>query len=234
MLYELLTGRTPFDGEALLKRGIEELILTLRDVEPPRPSTRLTSLAPADLETVARSQRCEVPKLVPSLRGDLDWIVMKCLEKDRTRRYETANGLARDVERHLAGETVVAAPPSAAYRMRKFVRRHRVWVMAGSMVAGVLVLGIFGTTGGMLWALRETGKATRAAQSEAQAKRRAEDNASAARLAAENARACGLPRAAHERRPSGRRAAYGCRGRSARRHPARSSRLGGPPPLEPA
>ncbi len=187
VLYELLTGRTPFDGEALLKRGIEELILTLRDVEPPRPSTRLTSLAPADLETVARSQRCEVPKLVPSLRGDLDWIVMKCLEKDRTRRYETANGLARDVERHLAGETVVAAPPSAAYRMRKFVRRHRVWVMAGSMVAGVLVLGIFGTTGGMLWALRETGKATRAAQSEAQAKRRAEDNASAARLAAENA-----------------------------------------------
>jgi WD40 repeat protein/serine/threonine protein kinase len=187
VLYELLTGRTPFDGEALLKRGIEELILTLRDVEPPRPSTRVTSLAAADLETVARSQRCEAPKLVSSLRGDLDWIVMKCLEKDRTRRYETANGLARDVERHLAGETVVAAPPSAAYRMRKFVRRNRVWVMAGSMVAGVLVLGMVGTTGGMLWALRETGKATRAVQSEAQAKRLAEDNARAARLAADNA-----------------------------------------------
>jgi len=187
VLYELLTGRTPFDGEALLKRGIEERILTLRDVEPPRPSTRLTTLAPADLETVARSQRCEVPKLVPSLRGDLDWIVMKCLEKDRTRRYETANGLASDVERHLAGEAVVAAPPSAAYRMRKFVRRHRVGVIAGALVLGVLVLGMVGTTGGMLWALRETGKATRAAQSEAQAKRLAEDNASAARLAAENA-----------------------------------------------
>jgi serine/threonine protein kinase/WD40 repeat protein len=194
VLYELLTGRTPFESEALLKRGIEELIVTLREVEPPRPSTRLGTLAAADLKTVARLQHSEPAKLIPSLRGDLDWIVMKCLEKDRTRRYESANGLAMDVHRYLAGEAVVAAPPSTTYRIRKFVRRHRVSVIAASLVAAVLVLGVIGTTRGMIWALREKGrandetaKATLAARLEAEARRQAEDNAKAARLAAENA-----------------------------------------------
>jgi len=146
VLYELLTGRTPFDSAALLKQGIEELILTLRDVEPPRPSTRLTTLAPADLETVARSQRCEAPKLVPSLRGDLDWIVMKCLEKDRTRRYDTANGLAMDVQRHLDDEPVVARPPSNRYRFQKLVRRNKLAFMALTIVAGLLILGLGAAT----------------------------------------------------------------------------------------
>ncbi len=194
VLYEMLTGRTPFESDALLKRGIEELILTLREVEPPRPSTRMGTLARAELQTVARSQRCEAAKLIPSLRGDLDWIVMKCLEKDRTRRYESANGLAMDVQRYLAGEAVVAAPPSTTYRIRKFVRRHRVSVIAASLVAVVLVLGVIGTTGGLVWALREKGrandetaKATLAAGLQAEARRQAEANAKAARLAAENA-----------------------------------------------
>jgi eukaryotic-like serine/threonine-protein kinase len=146
VLYELLTGRTPFDSAALLKQGIEELILTLRDVEPPRPSTRLTNLAPADLETVARSQRCEAPKLVPSLRGDLDWIVMKCLEKDRTRRYDTANGLAKDLQRHLDDEPVVARPPSNRYRFQKLVRRNKLAFMALTIVAGLLILGLGAAT----------------------------------------------------------------------------------------
>jgi serine/threonine protein kinase len=146
VLYELLTGRTPFDSAALLKRGIEELILTLRDVEPPRPSTRLTTLAPADLETVARSQRCEARKLVPSVQGDLDWIVMKCLEKDRTRRYDTANSLARDVQRHLDDEPIVARPPSNRYRFRKLVRRHKLAFIALSIVAGLLILGLGAAT----------------------------------------------------------------------------------------
>jgi WD40 repeat protein/tRNA A-37 threonylcarbamoyl transferase component Bud32 len=191
VLYELLTGRTPFESETLLKWGIEEFVLTLRDVEPPRPSTRLGALAAADLNKVAQSQHSEPAKLVPGLRGDLDWIVMKCLEKDRTRRYDTANGLAMDIQRYLSGEAVVAAPPSTAYRMRKFVRRHRVGVIAASLVALVLVLGVIGTTGGMLWALREKGranqeaaKATLATRLETEARRQAEDNAKAARRAA--------------------------------------------------
>ena len=155
VLYELLTGRTPFDSKSLLAQGIEELILTLRQVEPPRPSTRLSTLALADLETVARSQRCEAPKLIHGLRGDLDWIVMKCLEKDRARRYETANGLAADVERHLSNEPVVARPPSAAYRLQKAFQRHRVSFLAAAGVAAALVLGL-------AVSLRQAVRATRA------------------------------------------------------------------------
>jgi tRNA A-37 threonylcarbamoyl transferase component Bud32 len=141
VLYELLTGRTPFDSKALLQRGIEELILTLRQVEPPRPSTRLNQMGPADLETHARFQRCEAPKLVHSLRGDLDWIVMKCLEKDRARRYDTANGLAADLRRYLAHEPVVARPPSAAYRLQKAWQRNQLTFTAGAVAALALLVG---------------------------------------------------------------------------------------------
>jgi WD40 repeat protein/serine/threonine protein kinase len=209
VLYELLAGSTPFEAKELVSSGIDAMRKTIREKQPPRPSTRLSQTLAANVNPLTprggqarteddlRADSIRLPQLkkrIALLRGDLDWIVMKCLEKERTRRYDTVNGLARDVERYLAGEAVVAAPPSAAYRMRKFVRRHRVWVMAGSLVAGVLVLGVIGTTGGMLWALREKGrandemtKATRAAQSEAQAKRLAQDSAKAARLAANNA-----------------------------------------------
>ena len=194
VLYELLTGRTPFENEALLKQGIEEIIVTLRDVEPPLPSARIGSLTPLDRKTVSLAQGCEVARLVPGLRGDLDWIVMKCLEKNRARRYESANGLAMDIQRHLNGEAVLAAPPSTTYMIRKFVRRHRAGVIAGSLVAGVLVLGVIGTTSGLLWALREKSRANQeaakamlSAKLEATARRQAEDNANAARLAAANA-----------------------------------------------
>jgi WD40 repeat protein/serine/threonine protein kinase len=142
VLYELLTGRTPFDSQALLQRGIEELILTLRQVEPLRPSTRVSTLALADLQTVARSQQCEVPKLVHSLRGDLDWIVMKCLEKDRSRRYDTANGLAMDLQRYLRNEPIIARPPSATYRFQKLVRRNKLAAAAGAFTSLALSIGV--------------------------------------------------------------------------------------------
>ncbi|MGO8927931.1 MAG: protein kinase domain-containing protein [Limisphaerales bacterium] len=184
VLYELLTGRTPFDSKALLEQGIEELILTLREVEPPRPSTRLSTLAPADLETVARSQRCEVAKLVPSLRADLDWIVMKALDKDRTRRYETANGLARDIERHLNNEPVAARPPSAAYRLQKLVRRNRLTFAAAAAVVAALLLGLAASTLEAVRLQRAEGVATKAAAvAEEQRQRAAESELTARREA---------------------------------------------------
>jgi len=158
LLYELLTGTTPFDAKELSKAGSSEIQRIIREVEPPRPSTRLSTLKDS-LARVAAHRHTEPRRLGAIIRGDLDWIVMKCLEKDRTRRYETANGLAMDVGRHLAGEPVVAAPPSATYRLHKFVRRHRVGVMAGCGIAVVLVLGVIGTTTGMVWAVREAGAA---------------------------------------------------------------------------
>ncbi len=101
LLYELLTGRTPFDAKELLQSGLDEMRRTIREKEPARPSTRLSTMLDADLTAVAQRRHSDAPKLIHSLRGDLDWIVMKTLEKDRTRRYETANGLAMDIQRYL-------------------------------------------------------------------------------------------------------------------------------------
>jgi len=151
LLYELLTGTTPFDAKDLLGRGLAEMLRIIREVEPHKPSTRLSSLGETATRT-AQQRRSDTRKLGLLLRGDLDWITMKCLEKDRSRRYETANGLVADVQRYLTGEAVCAAPPSVTYRVRKFVRRHRGPVVAASLVAGALVLGIVGTTTGMIWA----------------------------------------------------------------------------------
>ncbi|HEY5911760.1 MAG TPA: serine/threonine-protein kinase [Verrucomicrobiae bacterium] len=142
LLYELLIGNTPFDSKQLVRAGLQEVCRIIREQEPPRPSTRLSTLAYAEQSTVARHRQCEPPKLVSLLRGDLDWIVMKTLEKDRNRRYETANGLARDIERHLNNEPVAARPPSATYRLQKLVRRHKVGVAAAGAVLGALVLGL--------------------------------------------------------------------------------------------
>ena len=100
MLYELLTGKTPFDSKRLAEAGLEEIRRTIREDEPARPSIRLSALQAEEQTTVARRRQCEPPKLVHLVRGDLDWIVMKCLEKDRQRRYDTANGLVMDIERH--------------------------------------------------------------------------------------------------------------------------------------
>jgi serine/threonine protein kinase/WD40 repeat protein len=140
LLYELLTGTTPFDRTRFATAAYDEIRRIIREEEPPKPSTRLSSLGEA-LSTVSMRRKTEPAKLSALVRGDLDWIVMKALEKDRTRRYETASGMARDVERYLADEAVEACPPTASYRLRKFARKHRAALATASAFAAVLVLG---------------------------------------------------------------------------------------------
>jgi serine/threonine protein kinase len=142
LLYELLTGKTPFDQQTLLKAGLDGMRRMIREWEPPRPSTRVSTLQDAERTTTAKRRGIDPPKLVHQLRGDLDWIVMKCLEKDRTRRYQTANGVAMDVERYLNDEPVVACPPSQLYKFQKFVRRNKLGVAATSAVAASLLVGL--------------------------------------------------------------------------------------------
>ncbi len=142
LLYQLLTGRTPFDTEQFLRLGLDEMRRIIRETEPIRPSTRIGALAADEQTKVAKSRQAELPKLIHRVRGDLDWITMKCLEKDRTRRYSTANDLAADVQRHLANEPVVARPPSAGYRLQKTVRRHRLAFAAAAAVLASLILGL--------------------------------------------------------------------------------------------
>ena len=140
LLYELLTGSTPLDRKRLKSAAVQELLRVIREEEPPRPSTRLTNSKEA-LAGLAAQRRTEPGRLTKEVCGELDWIVMKCLEKDRTRRYETANGLGRDVERYLKDEAVEACPPSAAYRLKKLLRRHKGPVMALAAVFLVLMAG---------------------------------------------------------------------------------------------
>src|SRR5437016_5422624 len=141
LLYELLTGRPPFDPSELLQSGLDEMRRTIREREPDRPSTRLSTMAEGELTTVAKHRHTEAPRLIHLVRGDLDWIVMKCLEKDRMRRYETATGLASDIQRHLNNEPVVARPPSTVYRFQKLVRRNKLAFAGASAVAVALVVG---------------------------------------------------------------------------------------------
>jgi eukaryotic-like serine/threonine-protein kinase len=165
LLYELLTGRTPFDPKELLEAGLDEMRRILREREPPRPSMRLASLPGPDLATTAENRRFEPLRLIASLRGDLDWIVMKALEKDRTRRYETANGFAMDVQRYLDHEPVLARPASWTYRLRKLVRRNRVVFIAGGAIAAALMIG----TGVSTWLfLKERESRQRAVAAEQQ------------------------------------------------------------------
>jgi serine/threonine protein kinase/Flp pilus assembly protein TadD len=142
LLYELLAGKTPFDAKELLAIGRDEMRRTIRDQEPPRPSTRLSTLPGQELSTTAQRRGVDAPKLVSELRGDLDWIVMKALEKDRPRRYETANGLARDIERHLNHQPVAASPPSNLYRLQNLFRRNKLAFAAGAAVFGSLLVGL--------------------------------------------------------------------------------------------
>ena len=142
LLYELLTGQTPFDAKKLLQAGLDEIRRTIRHQEPARPSTRLSTMLDADLTLIAKNRHAEPPGLVHLIRGDLDWIVMKALEKDRTRRYETANGLAMDIQRHLSNEPVIARPPSAAYKFQKAIRRNKLAFAAGTAVLIALVAGL--------------------------------------------------------------------------------------------
>ncbi len=144
LLYELLTGRTPFDTRELLRAGMEAMMRTIREQDPVRPSARLSTLTAIERTTVAQQRRTEAPKLIHLIRGDLDWIVMKCLEKDRARRYETANGLATDIQRHLGNLPVSAGPPGNLYRFQKTVRRHKlVFAAAGAILTSLLIgLGV--------------------------------------------------------------------------------------------
>jgi len=164
LLYELLTGRPPFDPSELLQSGLDEMRRTIREKEPDRPSTRLSTMAEGELTTVAKHRHTEAPRLIHLVRGDLDWIVMKCLEKDRARRYETANGLASDIQRHLNDEPVVARPPSTLYRIEKLVRRNRLAFTAAVLVALALVLGIVAST----WQAIRATRFRQQAQGEAQ------------------------------------------------------------------
>src|SRR5262249_33825454 len=144
LLYELLTGSPPFSERDLEEQGFLEMLRVVREEEPPRPSTRLST---ADaLPTLSANRSIESKKLTGLLRNELDWIVMRALERDRARRYETANGFATDMLRYLGGEAVQAHPPSTVYRLKKFVKRYKGQVLAASVVFFALVAGIVGTT----------------------------------------------------------------------------------------
>ncbi|TVQ33075.1 MAG: serine/threonine protein kinase [Phycisphaeraceae bacterium] len=188
LLYEMLTGTTPFSHEELNSAGFEGMMKLIREVEPHKPSTRLSSMGVTATQAAER-RRADIQKLGMMLRGDLDWIVMKCLEKDRTRRYDTASGLAADIQRHLSDEPVLARPPSTSYRLLKFVKRNKGQVLAGGAIAALLALGLFGTGFGLVWALDE--------------KQRADEQASAAMAAAESERIAKLEAVENERRAIG-------------------------------
>jgi serine/threonine protein kinase len=146
LLYELLTGRTPFDSTELIQSGLDNLRRTLREEDPHRPSTRLNTIFGDDLTATATHRHVEPTKLKSLLHGDLDWIVMKALEKDRARRYATANGLAADVQRYLGNEPVSARPPSQVYRFQKLVRRNQGVFMGVAAVALALMMGLGAAT----------------------------------------------------------------------------------------
>jgi serine/threonine protein kinase/Flp pilus assembly protein TadD len=140
LLYELLTGTTPFDSETLKKAGYDEMRRIIREDEPPRPSVRLSTIQRAHLSTIAEQRGLEPHHLSRHLRGELDWIVMRALEKDRNRRYESASAFAADLQRYLNDEPVIACPPSTSYRVRKFVRRHRARLAVAACLLAVFAL----------------------------------------------------------------------------------------------
>lgn len=142
LLYVLLTGVLPFDSDTLRTGGIEHIRQMIRDTDPKTPSTRLSHLKPEDCTQVAQHRKVDVGVLGRKLRGDLDWVVMKCLEKDRTRRYESANDLAMDLKRYLASEPVVARPPTVGYRLQKAWRRNRLLYSAAAAIAVALMVGL--------------------------------------------------------------------------------------------
>ena len=159
LLYELLTGSTPFPEKRLRSLGYGEMQRVIAEEEPERPSARLSTLGNEQKAFVAKDRGEDLTALSTLLRGDLDWIVMKCLEKDRARRYETANGLAADLKRHLENEPVSARPPSAAYRFQKAFRRNKLVFVAAAAVSGALLLGV----GVSVW---QAAKATQASKAE--------------------------------------------------------------------
>jgi WD40 repeat protein/serine/threonine protein kinase len=179
ILYELLTGAVPFSRKELEKAGLAEMLRVIKEREPARPSTKLSHSG--TLPSIAAQRQMEPRKLTALVRGELDWIVMKALEKDRSRRYETANGFAMDVQRYLAGEPVLAAPASGWYRLRKFVRRYRGPVLAAALVLLALVGGIAGTAWGLVQAEHQRALAEAKKQEAVQQRDQAETNFAEAR-----------------------------------------------------
>ncbi|MFQ5805109.1 MAG: tetratricopeptide repeat protein [Phycisphaerae bacterium] len=196
LLYELLTGSTPFDAATLRSASYDEIKRIIREVEPPKPSTRLQTLSQTGEGTaIAGLRQTEPAALSKLIRGDLDWIVMKAMEKDRTRRYETANELAGDIRRHLNQEPVLAGPPGVTYKFSKFIRRNRVAVIAGFLVGAAMLIGFSLATVGFIHATsaqaaleieRDTAEAARVEAEEARAS--AQEQRRSAEVSAETAR----------------------------------------------
>jgi serine/threonine protein kinase len=183
LLYELLTGSPPFSATQLRSAAFTEMLRMIREVEPPKPSTRLSSSD--ELPAIAANRKLEPWRLTSLVTGELDWIVMKALEKDRARRYETANGLATDIGRYLADEPVIASPPSAAYRMKKFVRRNKGPVAAAAGLLLALSAGVVGTAVGLVRAENARQTAQSKEQEALQEKAKALEAAERERLAKE-------------------------------------------------
>jgi WD40 repeat protein/serine/threonine protein kinase len=181
LLYEMLVGRTPFDAQKLWSSGLDGMRRTIREEEPTPPSTRLRLLSEADRTTTAQRQQAEPARLASLLRGDLDWIVLKAIEKDRTRRYATANDLALDIRRYLDNEPVLARPASATYRFRKLVRRNRLVFAGAGAFAAALVIGLAVST----WQFLEKSAAYQRAVSAEYEQGRLRQEAEEARQAAE-------------------------------------------------
>ncbi len=158
MLYELLTGSTPLERAKLRQAAYAEILKRIREEEPTKPSTRLSE-SKESLPSISAQRKMEPARLTKLVRGDLDWIVMKCLEKDRTRRYETANGFAKDIRRYLDGDPVEASPPSATYKIRKFASKHRAALATASAFAILLVAATGVSMALALWANRERTRA---------------------------------------------------------------------------
>ena len=208
MLYELLTGSTPLDKETLGKNALLQILAIIREKEPPRPSHRLSSSGDS-VTGISEQRKINPSKLQQILRGELDWIVMKALEKDRTRRYETANGFAMDIERYLGDEPIVARPPSASYRLSKFLKKNRTFVSTSAVIVLLLLAGIIGTSifaykadkaadkaresadsekRQREIAVRKTGEATEAKQLAQDETQRAKDSEASAKFQLANAR----------------------------------------------
>ena len=151
MLYELLTGTTPFDKEMLKKANIEELKRKLREEDPPRPSARVSTLDARALSTVSEHRCTDPRRITTDIRGELDWIVMKALDKDRHRRYQSATALAEDIQRYLSNEAVHAHPPSKAYRLGKLARRNKVLLTTTTLISLSLLIGAAAS----VWQARE-------------------------------------------------------------------------------
>jgi serine/threonine protein kinase len=186
LLYELLAGSPPFRKKELEKAGMLEILRVIREEEPPKPSTKVST---ADaLPSLAANRSMEPARLSRQLRGEIDWIVMKALEKERARRYESANNLALDIQRYLADEPVLASPPSATYRLKKFVKRNKGSVLAAWLVLLALLVGIAGTTTGLIRAREAEAAAAADAAHAREAEKKATDNATAAREAEKKAK----------------------------------------------